>query len=142
MKLILPTKIGKFNVDRRFIKWLEKYIKYQIIKNTDNKYLLELDKMIEESQLLEEFKVGDVKFNSKKAILLSINCLQCVKIKDSYHISINNNINFPGYALPLENICKLINFGTLNIKGFPIYTNAFNNIVVNLPRYFTRYYYN
>lgn len=140
MKLQIPIKINRFNIDIRFIKWLMPYIKHQILKNINNRQLYVIDKYIEDSLLLEEYKLKNIKFSSRKAIMLAINNLIINKRKDAYEIEIDNNILYPGYSISLENICKLINLGNMDIKGYPIIINAFNHITDNLKRYCARYY--
>jgi hypothetical protein len=139
LKLDIPIKIDQFQIDARFIKWLIPYIRYEVLKNINNRQLLEIDRYVEESQLLENYKIGNIQFNSKRILLMSINNLVFHKGKDFYTIEINN-IAYPGYAITLKNICKLVNFGNMDIKGYPIITNAFNHITDNLKRYIVQYY--
>ena len=140
MKLEIPIQIDKFKIDIRFIKLLIPYIKHNILQNINNIQLSNIDRYVEESNILNDYKTKNVTFKSRRIIIMAINNLTVNKGKDYYIIEIDNNIIYPGYSITLENLCKLINFGNMDIKGYPIITNAFNHITVNVRGYFNRYF--
>ena len=141
MKLILPKKLNRFVIDKHFIRWLLPLIKYKILKDINNPQIKHFNQLVSESNLLDTYKNNNIEFDARRIILMSINNLRYTEHKDVFIIEIDNNKKVPGYSITLENLCKIINFGTLDIKGFPIYTNAFNHIVVNLKAYYGKYYY-
>ena len=141
MILVLPIKLGRFVIDKHFLRWLEPIIKYQILKNINNKQLNQISNLIEEQEILNEFKTKNIKFDARKIIFMSLNKLRVTKTKDHYIIGIDRKALCPGYNLSFDEICRIINYGTIDIKGFPIYTNAFEHVLNNLKKYFVKYFY-
>ena len=92
-------------------------------------------------EILNEFKTKNIKFDARKIIFMSLNKLRVTKTKDHYIIGIDRKALCPGYNLSFEEICRIINYGTIDIKGFPIYTNAFEHVLNNLKKYFVKYFY-
>ena len=62
---------------------------------------------------------------------------------DSYYIHINDSIFFDSTeGIKLSSMCKLINYGTLSVKGYPIITELFTyyaNNIDNLLKYYYTY---
>lgn len=127
-------------VNDHFIKWLLRIIRFQIIKNINHKKLLIFNEIVDKENIFEKSNPYDKnKFDVRKAVVISLNNLQINRIKNVYIIRISDNVVFPGYNVKLSTICKLLNYGNTNIKGYPIYTQAFDNVRLNLKKYYQQY---
>ena len=134
------TVMTNENMSNRFIYWLLRFIKFQLIKNIDNRKVNYFNELVNEQKL---FKKNNSRikenFDIRKAILISLNNLQVHKIKNVYIIRIPDNIMFPNYDVSISTACKLFNYGNSEILGFPLYTKIFNNINNNIDNYYKLY---
>ena len=53
-------------------------------------------------------------------------------------IFINPNLTYPGTNLKVEDLCKIINYGTLSIDAYPIFSMTFEHFSKNLGKYVDR----
>ena len=131
MKLVI--KKSKY-VDKRFIQWLLPHIKYQLIKRLDNKHIAVFN-----YYLNKEDEFANKKINIKKILLLAIRTLRFYEYTDLFIICINEDLVVPEYDVTLGTLCRFLNYGNLNIKGYPIFTEAFNAVKINLKTYYKQY---
>ena len=54
------------------------------------------------------------------------------KFQGEIIITINNTKKFSNTNAKLYDLCKLINYGTFSVKGYPIFTEAFNYVSDNI----------
>jgi hypothetical protein len=61
--------------------------------------------------------------------------------KDSYSIHVNDTILFDmENKIKLSSMCKLINYGTLSVRGYPIIIELFTYYANNLDKLLKYYY--
>ena len=118
-------------VDSGFINFLIKQIKEYVKSIVDLKRLSVFDKY-----LSDELGITDTALD---IINLALNNLCYKKSSKSYIISINNNTNLQNNVAKLYDVCKLINFGNLQISGYPIFTKTFNYFEKNANIYLSLY---
>ena len=87
-------------------------------------------------QLKELFKTIDI----RKVLQIAIKNMHCRKILQGWEIYIDNAVVYPKTAYRIVTLCKLINYGTLSVKGSNIFTNVFKRVSANLTKYFDMYY--
>lgn len=134
------TIIANKYIDDDFIEWLIDIIKHKIISQLDNEYIINFNNIVNDNEIFKKNNPDSkVKFDVRKAILISLNTLKYRKIKNVYIIDIGKDILFPNYQVKLETVCKLLNYGNTQIKGYPIFTNVFNDIRQNLESYYQQY---
>lgn len=128
MILIVENK----NITESFIPYLKKrIIGYIAIK-------MELKKLDKYDEYFNSNKFStnrDVTINSRKVIVLGISNLQHKRYETTTHIFINPNICYPGTDYKVVDLCKIINFGTLSIDGYPIFTNTFEYFSKHIKHY-------
>lgn len=127
MKLLVKTD----NVD--FIHYLIQILRYKIkviclysYNDTINNLLL----------ITTENRYG-----LHKIVNMSINNLISYKFNDFYVITIDNNAILPNTEFKLIDMCKLINYGNLDISGTMIYTQAFKYINDNINDLYKKFSY-
>ena len=76
---------------------------------------------------------------TKEIILSGIYNLKYLKYSDKYIIQIDENQILYGTDYHLEDICKLVNYGNLEISGTHIFSNIFTYIQQNLQVYYQIY---
>ena len=71
----------------------------------------------------------------KTILIYGINHLHYTETSEKIIIKMNYYLNCPNIDAKLYDICKLVNYGNLNIKGYPIFTNVFKHILNNIDFY-------
>jgi len=124
--------------DVQFILYLISFLKRYIVGSIDNRKLYALNMYIDS---LPEYK---------SKLRRSINCKEIITIGaynltyykyngDLFIIKIDSNQKIFGLDIKVEDACRLINYGTLNVSGYPIFTEAFKYIEENLDILHYRY---
>lgn len=135
MKLILPSNEY---ITEDFICWLIIQIKYIILNNINESKLDLFNNYFKEQKFFKPIN-NKQKFDVRKLILLSINNITYRKLNNVYIIEIKNNVTFPGYTVNINTLCRLLNYGNVNIKGYPLYTDSFKTIKANLKTFYGKY---
>ena len=128
MTLIIDNK----NITKSFIPYLKKRILGHVL------ILLDLKKIIKYDEYFNSFNFksdNPTIINTKKIIMLGMSNLIHERYETTTHISINPNITYPGTKFKIIDLCKVINFGTLSIDAYPIFTETFNHFSKNLKKY-------
>ena len=136
MELVIQDK--RHLLTDRFNKWLLKRIKEKLFIDLDTSKLKVWDKYLEESDFSQ---LGQhQKLHSDKILILGINNLDYYASNGLITYRINPSVFIPGFnQLRVSRICKLINHGCLEVQGYPIFSNVFNEIAQNLGKYVDEY---
>lgn len=102
-----------------------------------------LDDLLDDNKL----KLYDVyvsrMYNKKiayKSILYSLpNKLKIHKLSDGYEIKIDVNAKVDGTTIPIEPLCRLLNFGNQDIPPYPIIETIFKQLSDNINTYYILY---
>lgn len=135
MKLTLFDTENKYSDD--FLDFINRYIIIKIISSINTRKIQPIEEYINQ--------YSDIPTLFKKYI--SVNE---VIISGAYNIiysRINNKIVFEidptqiysGTSAKLNELCKLINYGNLVVKGYPIFTKAFDYFKDNIDNYYDNY---
>ena len=120
------------NYSPRFINFLIKIIKNGVITKLSLNKLKMWDKYLDTINKNHE--------SAKEIILISLSELVYI-IEDNYIIiTINNNYVLSKLHLKLIDAIKLINFGNMEIKGYPIISDTFQYIEKNIKGYEKRFH--
>lgn len=134
------TILANKYIDDYFIEWLIDIIRHKIILQIDNKRIHIFNDIVNDNEIFNKVNPNiNVKFDVRKAIILALNSMRYRRIKNVYIIDIGNNILFPNYQVKLDTVCRLLNYGNTQIKGYPIFTQVFNDIRKNLVQYYQEY---
>ena len=120
------------NYSPRFINFLIKTIKNRVITKLSLNKLKVWDKYLDTINKNHE--------SAKEIILISLSELVYI-IEDNYIIiTINNNYVLSKLHLKLTDAIKLINFGNMEIKGYPIISDTFQYVEKNIKGYEKRFH--
>lgn len=125
-------------LDRSFIMWLKVKIRDKIISDIDCKKLIKWDEYFNTNNVYKS--IYKKKLYTRDLITAGATNLDFTKSESTFTIFVNRNVFTPGLdRIKLETVCKLINFGDLEIKGYSIFTDTFDYFADNIQIYVDRY---
>jgi hypothetical protein len=128
MTLIVENK----NITKSFIPYLKKRLLGHVALLLDTNKLKKYDEYFKSEGFDNNYQVT---INSKRVILLGLSNLQHKRYDTTTHIFINPNTQYPGTTYKIVDLCKMINFGTLSIEGYSIFSNTFEHFQKNINKY-------
>ena len=135
MQLIINDPEGI--VEYRFCTWLVTQIQRKYFTEVKVKKYSNIDKYLSELDFMENHKV----VSSDTIIRQGLRNLIVTSGKDSYSIHVNDTILFDmENKIKLSSMCKLINYGTLSVRGYPIIIELFTYYANNLDKLLKYYY--
>ena len=127
-------------IDESFAVWLRSHIKVKLISSINKYKLVNWDKYLNESENVSRL-YKDKKYKASEIIMFAASKLVCTSVRGEVVISFKKNTFVPGFdRLDLNNIIKTINYGTVDIKGCPIFSDVLNNFAKNIDTYASMYY--
>jgi hypothetical protein len=137
MRLVIKDPDGI--VSHRFCMWLITQIRRKYFTEVKIKKYSRVDDYLLTLALMERHKG----ISSHNIVQQGLSNLIVSSDVDSYSIHINDSIFFDSVeGIKLSSMCKLINYGTLSVKGYPIITELFTyyaNNIDNLLKYYYTY---
>lgn len=116
-----------------FISFLIKRIVGTVSILLDIKKLTSFDNYFKSEEFLSDYGTNDI--SARKVILLALNNIRSKITSDAVLIYIDDNIYYPNTDIKLITLCKVINYGTLSIPAYPIFTNVFNHFKKDIKKY-------
>lgn len=125
-------------IDRNFGLWIIQKIQQSFFTELNVEKLKVWDSYLETEP---EYKsIYTKKITGKDILLTGIRNLVCDKFDNKLVIRFNNNAYIPGLNhVKVEDACKLITFGNLHVKGYPLLFDIFNEISNNSSKYIDKY---
>ena len=125
-------------VDIGFGFWLIPMIRAKLITNSRRYKLANWDKFLNESESIS--RLYSRKYTTQEIIIFAANNLTCKGIDGDINILFAEK-PVPGFdRLSLNSIIKTINYGTLDVKACPIFTDTLNFFAENINTYLQMYY--
>ena len=112
-------------------------IQFQILKRLDDKMLLKWDEYFKNENIWKD----KISYNAIDIIAYGANNLSYQKNGDNYIIEINPNVLLPKTFFKIDDLCRSINYGNLEIPPCPIFKDAFNDVSKRLVILFKNYIY-
>lgn len=126
-------------LDVDFGRWLIPFIKTNLIANYSNYSFVNWETFLNETEDIK--RLYNKKYRVFDILKFASNNLICDGIAGEVHIHFNNNIYVPGFdRWKLTSAIKTINFGTLDIKGCPIFTDTLDEFASKINTYIGIYY--
>ena len=100
--------------------------------------ILDMKKLIVFDEYFESEEFGNdtkVKIDSKRVVLMGMTNLSHKRYDTYTQLFINPNTLYPGTSFKVVDLCKVINFGTLSVDGYPIFTQTFDYFSQNIDKY-------
>ena len=126
-------------IDAQFGEWISQKICTKLLSSIKDYYLGNWDKYLTTSNTLtrlytQQYKTSDI-------LTFAANNLVCKGVAGDITIKVDNTKFVPGFdRLNLLTIVKTINYGTLDTKGCPIFTDVFNEFSEHIDEYVRMYY--
>lgn len=125
-------------VDEGFGQWLIPRIQFKLIQNLRKYKMGAWEQFLNESETIS--RLYSRKYHVQEIVIFAANNLVCKGIDGNISIEFRET-SVPGFdRLSLRGISKTINYGTLQIKGCPIFTDTFNFFAENINDYLELYY--
>ncbi|MBO5712066.1 MAG: hypothetical protein J6R47_04440 [Acholeplasmatales bacterium] len=125
-------------LDISFINWLKVKIRDKIITDINPKKLINWDNYFNQNNVYKS--IYKKRISTLDIIIAGANNLDFSKSESNFMVNINHNIYTPGLdRVKIATVCKLINFGDLENKGYPIFTDTFDYFAENIQTYVDRY---
>ena len=137
MELRLRDSQNILNID--FGIWLIPMIKTRIISNYKKYNFVHWEKYLNETE--DVIRLYTKHYSVFESINFACKNIVCDGKSGEISIHFNNNIYVPGFdRWKLSSFIKTINYGTLQIKGCPIFTDSLNEIAKDIDTYVGLYY--
>lgn len=135
----LRIKDSEEFVDTDFGRWLVLRIRAKLISNLSKYNWAVLDKYLTDSSKIR--RLYNKSYKASDIIIFAANNLVCSGISGEIVISLNKDKFVPAYDREsLDVLARLINYGTLDVKGCPIFTDTFTDFSKNINMYLRLYY--
>lgn len=132
MTLVVDNK----NITTNFVLFLKKKMLSHMASILDTKRLQPYNEYFSSDEFLK--LTNNTVIDSRRVILLSMSNLVHKRFETTTQIFINPNMTYPGTNFKLIDLCKIINYGTLSIDAYPIFTITFNHFHNNIGKYIDR----
>lgn len=116
-----------------FSNWLLKVIRQEILSNLNPRKLSVYEEYIKESNVFNMQEKTLNNLNITNVIYTFIRTLRKDMFEYSYLYVFNTHIKYDNTTY--YEICKLVNYGNSEIKGYPFITDVFSNIQTNIKEY-------
>ena len=128
-------------LDKDFIDWLKIKIRDRFLMELNIEKLKRWDEFFNSNPVYKS--IYKKRINTKDLLVAGILNLECTQANSSYILSINQNAYVPGLdRIKIATVCKLVNYGNLEISGYPIFTDILEYFADNIVEYVDRYVYN
>ena len=134
MELRIKDDNGTFTDD--FIVYLIREIRYYLPLKINKRKLIKWDDYLNSIGITTTDKY---KISSYNVLLAGVHSLTYKKIDDEYIINIDNNAYMPYITESIDALCKLINYGNVELKGVYVLTETFEYFSKNVNKYFDKY---
>ena len=125
-------------IDQDFITWFKKQIRDRLLDDIDSKKLQKWTNYFNTKSMYKS--IYRKMILAEDIISAGVYNLQHSRSGSIISIYINPNIYAPGLdRIKLVTLCKLINFGNQEIKGYAIFTSTFKHFSENINDYIDMY---
>jgi hypothetical protein len=129
----MQLSIDKREDNKEFSDWLLKVIKQEIMSNVNPRKLKYYEDYIKESNVFNMSEKALNNLNVVNVLYRFIRTLRKDTFRHTYIYSFNTHIKYE--ETTYYDICKLINYGNSEIRGYPFIINVFSNIQNNIKEY-------
>ena len=122
-----------------FLEWIFYQLKSYIYCNVDVSKLEAFSDVVNNKQLYRNRYNVEDDFDIKDAILISLNDFRFRRVNEGYIFYLNTDLPFPTHIAEVEEVCQLLNYGSLDVQPYPIFSRAFKYINTNLTELYNQY---
>ena len=122
-----------------FGKWLVSTIRSKLIHSISKYNFARWDNFLNTSEVFKKLYVNNYK--TETLIIFAANNIVCKRAGEDLVVRFNNTKWVPGFdRVNLYSLLKTINYGTLDVKSCPIFTDVFKSFKDNIQTYVNLYY--
>ena len=136
MRIIIPVN-NQYAED--FIQWLIKKIKSNILLQLDLRKLYPVVAYQKEKKIFKPQANDELPINFESVVKHVVKSITYKKVKDNWIIYIPQNTPYKGYFTTLYALCRFIDKGNSEVKGYPIFSNTFNGVAANISKYYNQF---
>lgn len=136
MRIVIPITE---NYDEAFIDWLVMQIKSEMISSIVPKKFKPFIAYQQSQQVFKSKQPELEEIDFIRVVLQGIELYSYRKAKTVWIIEMQHDKLHRGYLNKVSSICKFINYGLLDLKGYPIFTNVLNRVSAYLSSYYNRF---
>ena len=126
--------------DDNFIEWLLERVKGEIVKSINVKKLRSFDIIQNNLNIFTpRYKSKSLNVDFVKTVFTGVKLLTYKKVKNAWIIYMKEDVVHPYYFATIYSLCKFVNYGRNDIKGYPIFTKAFNRVSAQITKYYKMY---
>lgn len=126
--------------DRYFIEWLIHRVQYELLHSINPKRIRALEVIVNELNLFKtRFPSKIMRLDLMDALITGILSLQYKQIKNYWVIYIPPHLMCRTHFTTICTLCRFVNNGRNDIKGYPIFTKTFNRVSAKISRYYNMY---
>lgn len=138
MELFIQDK--KELLTHNFNRWLLKRLKENLTIE------INVDKLTLWDTYLNDCSQYKLRYNrkiyAKDILMLGISNLEYYMSSGTISFRINSSVFVPGLdRIKVCSVCRLINYGCLELQGYPIFTKVFKEVKSNFSKYVDEYLY-
>ena len=121
-----------------FCEWLISILSNQIKGSIDDKKLIRWNEYLSSGGAIT--LVGRKSILAKEIIFKGANSIIVRELPNKFIIEINSKVMMPGVkSKKVSTLCRLINYGNMDIKGYPIFSDTFAMVADNINAYIDLY---
>lgn len=137
MELRITDKDGILDIT--FAKWLSKRIQIRLVSNFRKFDFSNWEQWLNETDNIK--RLYDKKYTVYELVTFASKNIVYYGTNGELTIGFNNNVFVPGFdRWKLSSCIKTLNFGTLQIKGCPIFTKTLDEFANDIDIYVSNYY--
>lgn len=129
--------INNADLSKNFIKWLIQEILYTFILHVDRNKLKAWDEYLNKVVFKDNKLIKNI--STYNILYTGLRTLQIQKTDSKYIISFDKFARVTNSRAKLYSIIKLITFGNMEINGYPIVLDLFNEFADNISEYASKY---
>lgn len=136
MRIIIPVTT-QYAED--FIEWLIRRIKSNIFLSLDLKKLYTFQTYQKNVKVFKPHNNTKNELDFQSALMTGVKSITYKKVRNNWIIYVPNNIPYKGYYATILSVCKFIDSGNSEVRGYPIFTQIFNGVTTNLSKYYNQF---
>ena len=122
-----------------FLNWILCQLKSYIYCNINLLKLDAFDEAVNDKQLYRARNDEESFLEVRKAIVAALDNFRFRQTNEGYIFYLSGYLPFPTHIVGIEEVCKLLNYGSFDIQPYPIFSEAFKYINTNLNELYNQY---
>lgn len=136
MRILIPVTT---HYAEDFIQWLVKHIKSQILLSLDLRNLYPATMYQKKHKLFKAHDDSQKALDFTAAIQQGVSLITYRQVKDNWIIEVPQNNPYNGYFTTIYTLCKFVDSGCNELRGYPIFTKTFKGVAANVSKYYAQF---